>query len=263
MKLKVLDLFSGIGGFSLGLERAGMVTVAFCEIDKNCRLVLDKHWPTIFKFTDIKDLSVLGQSLCERGYDWIETKDIDLICGGPPCTGHSVAGKKEGFKNEKSKLWEEYHRLVKEIKPKYCILENSPNLRNTGLVEMLKAFNEIGYNAEFSVLGANTVGAPHQRERLFIVFWRKGIPYCDPFRSFHADTQKKKATSSWWTGRRFKRSSLFKQASKIEPKVLQFDDGLSQRLDIDRVEEEIKQLGNSVVPQIIELIGKAILENET
>lgn len=243
--MKVLDLFSGIGGFSLGLERAGMKTVAFCEIDLDCRKVLRRHWPATTIYHDIKMLS--GKFI-----------EVDVICGGFPCIGHSVAGKKEGFKNEQSNLWHEYLRLIREIKPKYCIIENSPNLRNTGLVEMLKALDEIGYDAEWSVVSAYSVGSPHQRERLYIVLWRRDLPYCNPFRFWQADTEKEKASCWWWSKRLFKRSSLFGRIGEIKPTILRSPDGIQQRLD----ENRIKQLGNTVLPQIPELIGRAIMESQ-
>lgn len=247
--MKVLDLFSGIGGFSLGLEKAGMETVAFCEIDPHCSKVLEKHWPRVDNFRDIKQLT--GKYL--NGV-------VDLICGGYPCTGHSVAGQKKGFKDERSNLWLEYLRLIKEIKPRYCIIENSPNLRSTGMGQLLKDVHAVGYNAEWSIISAYSIGSPHQRERLFIVLWRGDVPYCNPFRLWQADPQKKKISSRWWSERLFKRSPLFKQASKIESRVLQFDDGISQELSENEI--KIKMLGNSLLPQIPELIGRALMEHE-
>ena len=253
-KLKVLDLFSGIGGFSLGLERAGMETALFCEMDNDCKKVLRHHWPSIQIMDDVRKLNVPHDSV-------LMSMGIDVICGGYPCTGHSTAGKKEGFKDERSALWREYHRLAREIKPKYCIIENSANLRGTGLVELLKAFHEIGYNAEWSCLSGYSVGAPHQRERLYIVLWRAELPYCNPFRWWQADPKKEKATQGWWSKRLFKRSPVFKQASKVVSRVLQFDDGVSKEV-LNKNKIKIEQLGNSLVPQIPELIGRAIVEHE-
>lgn len=266
--MKVLDLFSGIGGFSLGLERAGMETVAFCEIDEDCQKVLRKHWPKVPILKKINDHNCFGdarQWLYGQDINDSHTKliadEVDLICGGYPCTGHSVAGKKKGFDNEGSGLWTEYHRLIKELKPKYCIIENSPNLRSTGMGQLLKDCHEIGYNAEWSIISAYSIGAPHQRERLYIVLWRDDIPYCDPFRWWATDLEKKKASSWWWAERLFKRSPLFKQAAKIESRVLQFDDGVSKEL-LKSEETKIKQLGNSLLPQIPEMIGRALMEHE-
>lgn len=254
MKLKALDLFSGLGGFSLGLDRAGIETVAFCEIDPPCVAVLNHHWPDVPVFGDVKDLN--KNELIKK------TKTMpDLICGGYPCTGHSVAGRKKGFENEKSSLWREYLRLTREIKPKYCIIENSHNLRSTGLGELLKAFHEIGYNAEFSVISAYSVGAPHQRERIYIVFWRADIPYPNSFRYWEADPKKAETSQGWWAKRRFKRNSVFGKIPQAGSGVLQLTDGIPGQL-VEVEEYKIAMLGNALIPQIPELIGRALVEHE-
>src|SRR3954462_10460621 len=99
--MNVLDLFSGIGGFSLGLERAGMTTVAFCEIDPFCRRVLAKHWPEVLCYHDVRELS--AQHLTADGI-----RDIDLICGGFPCQDISIAGRGAGIAGDRSGLWSEF-----------------------------------------------------------------------------------------------------------------------------------------------------------
>lgn len=254
MKLKILDLFSGLGGFSLGLDKAGMETVAFCEVDEECIKILKHHWPKVTVFNDVRKLT-------KKDIDERVKCNIDLICGGYPCTGHSVAGKKKGFQNEGSSLWREYLRLAEEIKPKYCIIENSHNLRSTGLAELLKAFDEIGYNAEFSVISAYSIGANHQRERIYIVFWRRDIPYPNPFRYWAADPEKAETSQGWWAKRRFKRDSVFRQVTKVKSRVLQLTDGLSKEM-VKREEYKIAMLGNALVPQIPELIGRALMDHE-
>lgn len=255
MKLNALDLFSGLGGFTLGLDRAGIDTVAFCEIDPPCQAVLKHHWPKIPIFADITKITF--NKIQFEGV----TNKIDIICGGYPCTGHSVAGKKKGFENEKSSLWREYHRLAREIKPRYCIIENSHNLRSTGLAEILQAFHEIGYNAEWQIISAYSVGAPHQRERIYIVFWRGDIPYPYPFRYWEADPQKAETTQGWWAKRRIKRDSVFGKIPQAQSRVLQLTDGIPEQLV--KVEEyKIAMLGNALVPQIPELIGRALVEHE-
>ena len=162
-KLKVLDLFSGIGGFSLGLERTGgFETVAFCEIDKHAQKVLKKHWPKVPIFEDVIELK--GKDL----------KDIDVICGGFPCQDISVAGKQKGLEGERSGLWTEFKRLIKEIKPRYAIIENVANLRSKGLNQVLKDLWEIGYASEWHLISASAVGAPHLRERIWIIAYPNG-----------------------------------------------------------------------------------------
>jgi len=156
--MKVLDLFSGIGGFSLGFERVGWQTVAFCEIDKHCQAILKKHWPDVVIFDDITKLD--KSSL---------PSDIDVICGGFPCQDISVAGHQEGITGSRSNLWKEYKRLINEIRPKYAIIENVANLRNKGLVTVLQDLGEIGYNAQWHCIPASAVGAPHRRDRIWII----------------------------------------------------------------------------------------------
>jgi DNA (cytosine-5)-methyltransferase 1 len=251
-KLKVLDLFSGIGGFSLGLERTGgFETIAFCEIDENCREVLYKHWPEITAFHDIRYVKNVE-----------EMYDIDVICGGYPCSGHSVAGKKEGLKNEASNLWYEYLRLIGEIKPRYVIIENSHNLRSTGLAGVIQDLCEKGLNCEWQIFSGYGIGSPHQRERIYIVAWRNDIPYPDPFRSWPTYSKKEETKSEWWAKRRFERNPLYGQIPTLESKTVRTDDGSSNRLHISGIEERIKQLGNSLVVDIVYEIGKGILASE-
>lgn len=158
MKLRTLDLFSGIGGFSLGLERTGgFETVAFCEIDKKARLVLRKHWKDVPIFEDVTTLK--GDQL----------GTIDVICGGFPCQDISLAGKGAGLEGARSGLWWQFHRLIKETHPQWVIAENVSALRSRGLDTVLRSLSEIGYDAEWHCIPASAVGAPHQRDRIWIV----------------------------------------------------------------------------------------------
>lgn len=156
--MKILDLFSGIGGFSLGLERAGMTTVAFCEIDAKARLVLKKHWPDVSVFEDITTLTKADIH-----------DEIDIIAGGFPCQDISLAGKGAGLAGARSGLWSEFHRLIAEIRPRYAVIENVSALRNRGLDTVLRSLAEIGYDAEWHCIPASAVGAPHRRDRVWIV----------------------------------------------------------------------------------------------
>jgi DNA (cytosine-5)-methyltransferase 1 len=159
--MKVLDLFSGIGGFSLGLERAGMETVAFCEIDKKCHKVLKKHWPDVPIFDDVSTLT--KEKLDERSIT------VDVICGGFPCQDLSVAGTGKGLEGSRSGLWFEYGRIISELRPRYVIVENVSALLNRGLDQVLGQLAQIGYDAEWHCIPASAVGAPHRRDRLWIV----------------------------------------------------------------------------------------------
>ena len=196
--MKVLDLFSGIGGFSLGLERAGFETVAFCEVDKKCQAVLKKHWPNVPIFDDVSNLN--GENIGQK---------VDVICGGFPCQDISLAGKGAGLAGKRSGLWSEFHRLIKEIKPKYAIIENVSALRSRGLDQVLREISEIGYDAEWHCITASSIGAPHRRDRIWIV------AYANDESSEQTDSEsisKQSERDSWMgstgcSGRRYESSS--------------------------------------------------------
>lgn len=316
--MKVLDLFSGIGGFSLGLERAGMETIAFCEQDEYCQKVLKKHWPHIPIFDDVRELKATD-------LEWsMETfNEINIICGGFPCQDISIAGKKKGLKGERSGLWKEYKRLIEEVKPKYAIIENVANLRSNGLSAVIKDLWEIGYQCEWHIISASSVGAIHKRERIWIIaypdseqLWeqqgRRVWKERKNSLQLRVDGEKRTSNScsdnaipdsssigfdecSWkkrfiqadkeWdsekvhakgTQRKFElrkngtilserdikdiRSAYSEQWGLVS-RVHRVTNGLSKKMERDR-KNRIKALGNAVVPQIPELIGKAIIDYE-
>lgn len=159
--MRVLDLFSGIGGFSLGLERAGMATAMFCEIEPFCRRVLAKHWPGVPIHDDVRTLDRLV--VAEKA------GAVDLVCGGFPCQDISVAGKGAGLGGERSGLWFEYRRIVEEVAPRWVVIENVPALRSRGLDTVLGGLAALGYDAEWHCVPASALGAPHRRDRVWIV----------------------------------------------------------------------------------------------
>jgi len=162
MKHKVLDLFSGIGGFSLGLQNTGgFETVAFCEIEPYCHKVLKKHWQDVPIYNDIKELT----------YDTLQADGIEptVITGGFPCQDISVAGRQEGIIGERSSLWSEYARLIEDVRPTWAIIENVPTLRSKGLALVLQNLSEIRYNAEWHCIPCSTVGGLHRRDRIWII----------------------------------------------------------------------------------------------
>src|SRR3990167_121317 len=156
--LRVLDLFSGIGGFALGLERtSGFKTVAFCEIEPYCQAVLRKHWPSVPIFPDIRKLTV----------DAIGP--IDIITGGFPCQDISNLGKKAGIEaGTRSGLWSEYSRLIGELRPCHIIVENVTALLERDIGRVVGDLAKIGYDAEWDVVPAAAVGAPQFRERVWV-----------------------------------------------------------------------------------------------
>ena len=162
MKLRHLDLFSGIGGFSLGLEATGgFETVAFCDIEEFPRKVLQKHWPHVKQYTDIKELNY--EKLKSDGL-----VPIDIITGGYPCQPFSVAGRKKGEKDPRH-LWPEYFRLVKELRPTWVIGENVGGHIKLGLDTVLENLESEGYAVRTFSIPASAIGANHKRERVWIV----------------------------------------------------------------------------------------------
>jgi DNA (cytosine-5)-methyltransferase 1 len=160
--LRVLSLFAGIGGFDLGLERTGgFKTVAFCEIDKKAQLVLARHWPGVPIYDDVRQ--VTKQSLAADGIH------PDFICAGFPCQDISYAGKGAGLAGERSGLFYEVARLIGELEPAGVLLENVAALLARGLGDVLGTLASLGYDAEWHCIPASAVGAPHRRDRVWIV----------------------------------------------------------------------------------------------
>lgn len=245
-KLRVLDLFSGIGGFSLGLERTGgFSTVAFCEIEEFPRRVLAKHWPEVPQYHDVTKLT--GDILERDGIA------VDVITGGFPCQGFSIAGKGLGLADPRSGLWGDTFRLISDLEPKFVLLENSAELLGRGLGDILRDLASIGYDAEWHCIPAGNIGAPHERDRIWIVAYPNGerrgeyygpsiaIPQIVAGHSNHLGYEGWK--SPW---------------QQVLEEVCRVDDGLRGRLD----KLGFQHLGNAVVPQIPELIGNAILASE-
>ncbi len=243
-RLRVLDLFSGIGGFSLGLERAGMETVAFCEIEKFPRQVLRKHWPDVPIFEDVRKLH--AEDLPEA---------IDLICGGYPCQPFSVAGKRRGH-NDDRHLWPEVLRLVRECKPTWVVCENVTGHISMGLDQVLTDLEGEGYACWTFVLPAVALNAPHRRDRLWIIANAQ---------SERLEEGKQWDISSWedsgWQReRRLADLGSYggsEQEWGIRPCFDRKSNGFPRWMD------RIKSLGNAVVPQIPEIIGRAILAQAT
>lgn len=238
MKLNVLDLFSGIGGFSLGLERTGgFNAVAFCEIDKMAQRVLKKHWPDVPIHEDVSKLT-------RKDIDG----PVDVICGGFPCQDLSTAGRGAGLAGDRSGLWWEYHRLIQEFQPQYAIIENVSALRSRGLDEVLRSLSEIGYDAEWYCIPAAAIGAPHRRDRVWIIAYPQRIG---------PQGQGRYLESLHPTPDAFREASGIVDAvqGNTLPYVCGRHDGVPPQ------PHRLKQLGNAVVPQIPELIGRAILRS--
>ena len=268
MELSVLDLFSGIGGFSLGLESTGKFkTIGFCEKDKFCQKVLQKHWPDTPIYEDIKKL------------DGTKIK-ADVITGGFPCQSISIAGKQKG-KNDDRFLFPEMLRVIKETQARWVIGENVQNLLNISNGEILQGIHNdlesIGYEVQTFSISASSQGAWHKRQRIWIIantntrlsfrenkeIQTRGITSNNGSTSIansnNIRTQvqtKGKHTSFKMFGSQSKKSWW-----KTFSEFYRIPNGLQYGLDKDRT-NRIKALGNAIVPQIATEIGKAIIKAE-
>ena len=320
------ELFAGIGGFSLGLERAGMECKWQVEIDDYARRVLHKHWPNVRRHDDVRTFPP-----AEDDYS------VDIICGGFPCQDISVAGKGAGLAGKRSGLWYEFARIIGELRPRYVIVENVAALLHRGMDTVLGDLSTLGYDAEWHVIPASAVGAPHRRDRVWIVAYsgckhgdgRQGdkpgtrvrygaglsdgektndhaCRFCQEKHVAHAvskpDAVRRDGSSlppALACGRcntresvcdcgagcpqepgqgasnvadanlrrrqeqRESKSSQSQLAAtqrcswwETEPAVGRVVDGIPHRVD------RLRCLGNAVVPQVVELIGRAIMEGE-
>lgn len=158
------SLFSGIGGLDLGLECAlhdggfDVSTLWQCEADPWCRSILARHWPRAGRYDDVRAVGP-------------DAPRVDVLCGGFPCQDVSYAGKGAGLAGERSGLWFEFARVVRDLRPRIVVVENVAALATRGLDAVLGSLSEAGYDAVWFDLRASDVGAPHRRERLFIVGW--------------------------------------------------------------------------------------------
>lgn len=221
-KLTVLDLFSGIGGFSLGLERAGMKTVAFCEIDPFCRKVLAKHWPDVRQFTDIRELK--GEHV----------GPVDLVAGGFPCQPFSTAsrGKRLGSEDDRF-LWPEMLRVISEAKPAWVIGENVTGIKPVEIEQVVSDLEDNGFDTQVMEIPACATLKDHWRPRNWF------LGYSDSNRKSKRPVNAEMGVVQ----RGCDRTGNDRGAN-----------GVFSRMD------RLKSLGNAVVPQVVELIGKAIMQ---
>lgn len=229
-KLKVLDLFSGIGGFSLGLERTGgFETVAFCEIDEFCRKVLKKHWPDVPAYSDVRELDAT-------------TISADVVTGGFPCQPFSTAGKRRGDEDDRH-LWPEMYRIIQQCRPAYVIGENVAGFIGMALDHVLDDLEAIGYAARAIVIPACAVQRDQWRQRVWILAnAMQGVGQVG-----------RHPGGSWREPKQIPWHGMGEE--KATPRVVGRFDGIPSGLD------RIRALGNAVVPQIPETIGRAILED--
>tara|TARA_B100000900_G_C20529156_1_gene695569 strand:+ start:262 stop:1080 length:819 start_codon:yes stop_codon:yes gene_type:complete len=251
------SLFAGIGGFELGLERAipGAYTLWQVEQNNFCQKVLAKHWPEARIYEDVKNITKNN------------IEQVDILCGGFPCQDISIAGKGEGLNGKKSSLFWEFHRIIDELQPRAVIMENVPIINLRGLGTVLGSLSEIGYDAEWCTLRASDFGAPHKRERWFCIAYPSSVfnnrwtpPHSNQERSPQqsrnlipmGETRISKCRSSE-DGRIYEEN--YWEQFPIESPLCRRDDGIPNRLD------RIAALGNAIVPQCSEWIGRKLWES--
>lgn len=232
--MNVLSLFAGIGGLELGLERAGMTVVGQVEINPFCQQVLAKHWPDVPRHDDVR-----------TAVQWWESETrphVDVICGGFPCQPFSEAGRRRGIADERWG-WPWMRDVIDAVRPRYVIAENVHRLvkDSEAFGVILGDLSELGFDAEWDVVSACSVGAPHLRRRLFLLAHAKG--------------------ERWRLSGRLERTQGGYQAGDVchwssQPEPHRVAHGLSGRVDRNRA------LGNAVVPQVAEVIGRLIADSQ-
>jgi DNA (cytosine-5)-methyltransferase 1 len=266
--LTVGSLFSGIGGFDLGLEMAGGFQIAWqIEKDSFCQKVLARHWPNVARYGDIRE--------CGQGRAYPLSR-VDVLCGGFPCQPHSLVGAVQGGRKasqDDRDLWPDFYRLICEIRPRWVLAENVFGLLSSEYGRffsgILSNLATAGYDAEWTVLRASDIGAPHQRERVFIV----GYPNGQRLEIGHGGQ-----------GSTGPCTPPFKSSTgQFKPVMGRVLDGLSQELDkyqwpsgrggsqhgwepsrtvnqwgLEGRQQRIQALGNAIVPQLVTCIGKYI-----
>ena len=273
--LTVGSLFSGIGGLDLGLERAGMKVIWQSEIDPYCNKVLKKHWPEVTNHGNIKDIN------------WGDVQRPDVVCGGYPCQPFSTAGKRRGTDDPRH-LWPWVRDAISALQPSYAILENVRGHVSMGGLQVIGELTEIGYDAEWRIVSAAGLGAPHRRDRIIIVAYpnrerlerscrvqksKKKFGGFDlsgankgwsqtcgvPNDVSKRDGQHRKPTNTatqsgiWTNDRTGKKAHDSRQRWESEPDVGRVAYGISNRVD------RLRGLGNAVVPQVAEYIGHLVM----
>ena len=271
-----LDLFSGIGGFALAARRVGWTTIGFCEIDPFACKVLNKHWPEVPIYDDIRTLDTAGLA-------------ADIITGGFPCQDISLAGAGAGIDGERSGLWSELCRVISEIRPSYALMENVAALLGRGLERVTGDLAAIGYDCEWHCVPASAIGAPHRRDRIWILAYPdsrsyRGIPgtVAEPQGSLFPrrvelqsgiETGNGRADLSdavrfgslhggngvcdrrqYLTRENLRRCSAWRHWA-TEPDVGRVAHGVPDRVD------RLKGIGNAIVPGVAEMLFRAIAES--
>jgi DNA (cytosine-5)-methyltransferase 1 len=311
------SLFAGIGGMDLGLERAGMRCAWQVEIDDYARRVLARHWPDVRRWDDVRTFPPdvanaesfrypnddagldsqtaqqgAGRVLESRGGGPCSAWSVDLICGGFPCQDISYAGKGAGLAGERSGLWYEFARIVRVLRPRYVLVENVAALLGRGLDAVLRTLASLGYDAEWHCIPAAAVGAPHIRDRVFVVANAAGVRFAQSnnesrhngfitptrkrgmFKSSRADSHLRDPDLSGLAQRLCFGSNAREKLTTAQRANSQAggqwgaDPADDPQSGVGRVAhgvpnrvDRLRGLGNAVVPQVAEWIGRWIMEH--
>jgi DNA (cytosine-5)-methyltransferase 1 len=241
------SLFTGIGGIDLSAEWAGFTTVGQVEWADYPTKVLEKHWPNVPRWRDVRD--VTAESVRNRGIG-----EITLLSGGFPCQPHSVAGKRKASADDRD-LWPEYRRIISEVRPKWVLAENVPGLLSSEdgrfFRGILRDLSQLGFNVGWCTYPACWVGAVHRRERIFVIAY-SNIKYVE--RSGIKKIQRFKVLQSQLYARGIKEWA--RRCEIYQPKLCRYFNGIPGQVD------RLKCLGNAVVPQQVYPILAAIAEIE-
>ena len=271
MSLKIIDTFSGIGGFSYAAEKlvGGFETVAFVECEPYCQKILKKHWPNVLIYDDIKSYNP-------------EPYSADVVCGGFPCQDISTAGQGKGITKEtRSGLFYELMRVVRLVRPKYIVLENVAAILNNGLGIVLGELAKAGFDCEWACIPASALGACHQRDRWWLVGINKESPNPNDARLQEERPEQQttgveqygklgnvtnpsgdrlqgevrsRLSRQTWSQKNSRRLNPNWRSYESEPVLRRGDDGLSNRI------HRLKALGNSIVPQVAAIPLKRVLD---
>lgn len=229
--MTVGELFAGIGGIGLGLERAGMTVKWAIENEPYAARVLRKN----FSHVDVIEQDTTT-------VDFNDLSKVDLLTGGFPCQDISYAGKGEGIEGQRSSLWSEFHRAITQLEPSWVLVENVPALTSRGLGVLLRDLAQSRFDAVWTHIPAAAIGAPHRRDRIFIVAYSQSIRgrQAKPIQAGRNAIGKSSKTilGYWWA---------------TESSVGRLANGIPSRMD------RFRCLGNAVVPQVAEFIGHHIL----
>lgn len=247
--MRHLDLFSGIGMFAYAMQHVFQkehTIAAFCDIDENCQDILRKHWPSIPIHPNIKNL---------KG---TEFEGIDIITGGFPCQDISIcnaAGK--GLEGEKSGLWWEFWRIIGEIRPGHVIVENSTELLNRGMGNLLASLSEIGYDAQWHCIPGYYVGAPHERDRIWIIANANGERWHRLLYNYlQGEFEKEKIRQNIALAKCNNFVNEFEESVGESP-LFRMDNGHPSRLDTVR---RLQAIGNAIIPWAAIMILRGIKE---